>query len=460
MNFFKVIFLFFIPLISLTGCEPPDNGEDEPIAQLSYVNWNLDTKELNNLERQLIKAYEEKMNVKINIVENINIAAYEDAIAAMASKGNMPDVFMLTNMTFGLENQYLLNIKEYADEDDDWSKIPAPIEQATHFFDGIYAVPFAMHMMGYFVNDELLDAHNVAPLGVLPTFDQFMNTITALKKPAQGIMGLNFESTILEWYPSSVNNDLRWFTFDGEKYNLSSDEMAASIAKINYLRSNKMTFDSLTGEERVAMGYDDVVEFWNDGKLGLRWGQTYEIPDINKNSSDFDKTFIGTPGGVIPIVGDYLGISPTCQEPEIAYDFARYMSFGTEGILKRLELDTTGIEYSSLPLTTDQDVIDKYFETPRINGLEEVYAQIDNGVVEGVKVIPGYVRSRWTERVGKTVDIVVDGDTITNPMIGQVIDQCWLGNLNWADYAVGLEEVANSAYQKALNRFENLYVEE
>ena len=134
------------------------------------------------------------------------------------------------------------------------------------------------------------------------------------------------------------------------------------MSETAYLRAKKMTFDSLTAEEREAMGYDDVVEFWNDGKLGLRWGQTYEIPNINEKSSSFDKSFIGTPGGVTPIIGDYLGISPTCEEPEYAYDFARYMSFGTEGILKRLELDTNNDEFSSLPLTTDEDVIDEYLK--------------------------------------------------------------------------------------------------
>ena len=447
--------LISLAVSSLVGCD--GNATPGPTYEISYVNWNLGTVEANGLERKLIKAYEEENDVKINIVENINTAAYEDAIMAMASKGNMPDVFMLTNLTFGLENQYLLDIKTYADADDEWSKIPAPVEAATHIFEGIYAVPFAMHMMGFFVNNELLDTYNVTELGISPTFEQFKNTVTALKAPQDGVMGLNFESSIFEWYPSVLDSELEWFTFNGEEYNLDSPSFATAIAETAYLRLNKMTFDSLTAEERLAMGYEDVVQFWNDGKLGLRWGQTYEIPDINTNSSSFSKSFIGTPGGVTPIVGDYLGISPTCEHPEIAYDFAKYMSFGVEGILKRLELDTTGKDFSSLPLTTDQTVIDAYFDKPRMDGLEEVFAEIDNGVVEGVKIIPGYVRSRWNQRVGSTVTIDVNGEPITNPKIGEVIDQCWLGNLTWADYASGLNDVANTAYQNALSRFADLY---
>ena len=181
MKLVKMFCLCLVSVAFLAGCKP--TGPDY-VAQLTYVNWNLDTKEKNNLERRLIKAYEEKTNVKINIVENINTAAYEDAIAAMASKGNMPDVFMLTNMTFGLENQYLLDIKQYADEDDDWSKIPLPIEEATHYFDGIYSIPFAMHMMGYFVNEELLILQ-YRTFRCFTYYTEFKNTV-ALKQ----MMGL------------------------------------------------------------------------------------------------------------------------------------------------------------------------------------------------------------------------------------------------------------------------------
>ncbi|MDI9511272.1 MAG: extracellular solute-binding protein [Bacillota bacterium] len=455
MKLYQALSLTVFAVTMLSGCG--GNKPTEPKKEITYVNWNLGTIEENNLERQMIKAYEEKANVKIKIIENINTAAYEDAIAALASKGNMPDVFMLTNLTFGLENKYLLNIKSYADEDAEWAKIPAPIEEATHIFDGIYAIPFAMHMMGFFVNNELLEQYNLEPLGVDFTFDQFKETVVALKNPTEHVMGLNLEGSIFEWYPSVLNNDLQWFTFDGTRYNLDSPEFATAMAETSYFRANKMTFDSLLAEERVAMGYEDVVDFWNDGKLGLRWGQTYEIPDINANSSSFSKSFIGTPGGRTPIIGDYLGISPTCKEPELAYDFARFMSFGTEGINKRIELDTTGKQFSSLPLTTDQAVIDNYFAKPRMDGLKDVFAKINNGIVEGVKIIPGYVRSRWNQRVGSTVTITVNGEPITNPKIGEVIDQCWLGNLTWADYASGLNDVANTAYQTALNRFKDLY---
>jgi multiple sugar transport system substrate-binding protein len=84
-------------------------------ADLTYVNWNLGTADQNNLERQMVAAFNAAYNKNVKIVENVNTSAYEDAITAMAAKGQMPDVFMLTNTTYGLSNQYLADMTSYAD---------------------------------------------------------------------------------------------------------------------------------------------------------------------------------------------------------------------------------------------------------------------------------------------------------------------------------------------------------
>jgi len=434
------------------------SSQDLSGADLTYVNWNLGTADQNNLERQMVAAFNAKYNKKVKIVENVNTNAYEDAIVAMAAKEQMPDVFMLTNTTFGLSNQYLADMSSYASADADWAKIPASVADATKYKGKIYAIPFAIHMMGYFENEELLDSKNLASLSVAPKWDDFYNIVTSLKQPANGIMGLNIETTLFEWYPAQLNANYGWYSFDGSKYNLDSAEFAQAMALTKTIRSSKLTFDSLTADERTALGYDDSVAFWNDGKLGLRWGYTYEIPDMIAHST-FNKKFIGVPGGRTPIVGDYLGISPTCKNPALAYQFAKWMSFDPDGIKKRLEIDTDGSLFSSLPLSTDESVITAYFDAKynRIPGLEEAFRASDNGVVEGVKIIPGYGKSRWTARAGNSITITVNGQPVTNPQVGQLIDQCWLGGVSFADYSTGLNAIANKCYTDALGTFSTIY---
>jgi multiple sugar transport system substrate-binding protein len=441
-----------------TDSSATSSSQDLSGADLVYVNWNLGTADQNNLERQMVAAFNSTYHKNVKIVENVNTGAYEDALTAMAAKDQMPDVFMLTNTTFGLSNQYLADMTSYASADADWAKIPSSVADATKYKDKVYAIPFAIHMMGYFENEELLDSKNLSSLSVSPSWDDFYNVVSTLKQPANKIMGLNIETTLFEWYPAQINANYGWFSFDGSKYNLDSADFATAMNLTKSLRANKMTFDSMTAEERTAMGYDDSVKFWNDGKLGLRWGYTYEIPDMIANST-FDKKFIGVPGKRTPIVGDYLGISPTCKDPALAYQFAKWMSFDPAGIKKRLEIDTNGSLFSSLPLSTDSSVISAYFDAKynRVPGLEEAFRASNNGVVEGVKIIPGYGKSRWLARAGKNVTITIDGTPTTNPQVGQVIDQCWLGNIAWADYKDGLNAIANQAYQDALSSFQSIY---
>lgn len=100
------------------------SSQDLSGADLTYVNWNLGTADQNNLERQMVAAFNAKYNKNVKIVENINTGAYEDAIVAMAAKDQMPDVFMLTNTTFGLSNQYLADMTSYANADAAWEKSP------------------------------------------------------------------------------------------------------------------------------------------------------------------------------------------------------------------------------------------------------------------------------------------------------------------------------------------------
>lgn len=434
------------------------SSQDLSGADLTYVNWNLGTADQNNLERQMVAAFNAKYNKNVKIVENINTGAYEDAIVAMAAKDQMPDVFMLTNTTFGLSNQYLADMTSYANADADWGKIPAAVANATKYKDKIYAIPFAIHMMGYFENEELLDSKNLSSLSVSPKWSDFYNIVTTLNQPTNGIMGLNIETTLFEWYPAQLNAKYGWYSFDGSKYNLDSTEFAQAMELTKTIRASKLTFDSLSASERESLGYTDSVKFWNDGKLGLRWGYTYEIPDMIAHSS-FDKKFIGVPGGRTPIVGDYLGVSPTCKNPELAYQFAKWMSFDPDGIKQRLSIDTDGSLFSSLPLSTDSSVISAYFDTKynRVPGLEDAFRASDSGVVEGVKIIPGYGLSRWTARAGKSITITVNGQSITNPQVGQLIDQCWLGGVNFADYSSGLNAIANECYNDALASFSSIY---
>lgn len=428
---------------------------------LVYATWNLGTEAGNNIERQMIKAFEDKFDVKIKIEENISLTAYDESIRALAVKNNMPDVFMLSNINFGLSERYVSDITDLinADTSGDWNDIPKPIEEAVHYKSGIYAVPFAMHMMGYFVNVDLLELYGLEDfIDQEFTYESFLNVVQEMankKGDGEGYIGLSHENTILEWYPSSVNDDYGWYTWDGSSYHLDSSEFAKGMELTLDMRRNKYTYDSLTEDDRAQYfpSVDGYIDLWNQGRLAIRWGYSYEVPDMIKNApAERRIKFMGVPGGRTPMVGDYLAISNTCENRDLAYKFAKWMSFDPAGIRERISRDKDVT--NTMPLSTNQTIIDEYFDKfAAVEGLKEAFDTLDNGIVESVKVVPGYTRSRWTALVGTALP-VEDG---ANANVGQLIDWCWTGKLSFADYATQLNKKANEWYTKTVDEYEAFY---
>lgn len=457
-----VILVFATMATALAAC----NKEK---YDLSYASWNLGTEALNNVERQMIKAFEEKFNVKVKIENNISQDGYSDSLRKLALNKEFPDVFMIDNLDFVLDEGYAADITEIvnADTTGDWQKIPASLEKAAHYKSGIYAVPFAMHMQGYFVNVDLLRAAGQSSfLENEITYESFETAVKALQRfnSASGTaMGLNSEESMINWYASSQNENYGYFTWDGSKYHLDSEEFIDGMQKVKELRSGKYTYDSLDDNDRTD-GFEGVtgyVNLWDQGRLAFRWGNTYEAPDMVENSGNFEKKFIGVPGGRTVIVPDYVSISSTCENKQLAYEFAKWMSFSPDGILKRIELNET--IPNGLPLTTDMTIVNAFFDKfdnpeegqSSVQGIKDLYATLDKGIVEPVKIVAGYGRSRWTALTGMSIT-KPDGSVVANANIGEYLDACRNGE-TYREKASDVNTLANIQYTNAISKYESKY---
>ncbi|HOO76185.1 MAG TPA: extracellular solute-binding protein, partial [Tepiditoga sp.] len=326
--------------------------------------------------------------------------------------------------------------------------IPEPLRVAATFENGVYAIPTGMYFMGYFANDDLFDKYNITKLPFSPVWQRFMASVRALSNPSEKILGLGEEVQIPEWYPASVNSNLGWYTWDGEKYNLDGKEFITSIKLAKQIFTSKYVFDSLSEQEKKLFNAGWYGEAWDQGEIALRWSGTWDINSF-KNLK-FNSRFIGVPGGRTPVVGDFMVISSSTKNAEAAYKFIRYITFAREGILKRLEIDKDN-EWASLPLTTEKAILNRYFaEKPAFPGIKEAFDSVDNGIIEGVKIVPGYNDSRWTAPTGLKI-----GEN-SNSNIGDVIWNSMRGNINIADYASDLNELANKSYQNGFEVIDSL----
>lgn len=404
---------------------------------LRYVNWNLG----NQIERDIVKAFEESHpNIK---VEFVTIEGnYEDGLVALAAAGKLPDVIMIPNIPMALVNDWALNIKEFVENDPEWELIPEVLRNSLVYEGGVYAVPAGMFFMGYFVNDSLFEEYNRPKLEFGPSVPDFVRAVKRMTIPSDGIIGLAEEVQIPEWYPAAMDENLGWYTWDGEKYNLDSPFFVSGVNFAKEFWNGKYVYDALPDEVKQQYKAGWWGEVWDQGKIAIRWSGTWDT--ANFSTLPFKARFIGVPGGRTVLVGDFMIISKTTKYPKEAYEFAKYINFSKEGILKRLELDTEN-RWVSLPINTDKEVLEAYFSKKKLfPGLDEAYENISKAMVEGVKIIPGYIRSRWTAPTGIKV-----GDN-PNATIGDVIWNSVRGDLNIADYAAQLNELANAEYQKAI----------
>ena len=453
------ICLFGAVALLITGLSGCNSGEH---YDLIYRSWDLGTETQNNEERQLVKAFEEKENVKIKIVENPGSGnAYWDGIkASVVNNIDLADVMMVPNLDWPLASEFLRNIKEFTANDAEFNNVPSSIRDACTFKSGVYALPARLNLQGYFVNTKALEEKlNIRASGVncqsgYDVIENIVNTAATVKD----VVGLDTAAHFIDTMASVLDTtgQMGYFTWDGANYHLDSDAFITGVQKGREFFDAGKTLDAYTEEQRNDLGLDPEVapkeDAWNKGKLILRYGFTYEIPDmLDKNDLNNSYKFIGNPGGKIAIVGDYYGIYKDTKSPELAYKFAKWMSFGKDGFQKRMDLYSKKGSMNSLPLQNDDALIESYFDkfgsSSEMSGLEETFAYIqDHSMVEGVKVVPGYLSARQNKKTGIEIGEIADATMF------ELLNACVVGGLDIAQYATQINTLANKTYSDWMSK--------
>ena len=486
MKLFSSTILLTLGIGLLTGMvscggsnDTPGGNNDKPNPvkpskkyDLVYRSWDLGTEKANNEERQLVKKFEELKGVKVKIVENAGSGnAYWDGIrASVTTKIDLADVMMIPNLDWPLKSNFLADIKDLADTDPEFQNVPTSIKDACTFKNGVYALPARMNLQGYFLNTTVaerdLNLVEATDYSVYSDSKIIKDIIGAADSNSQ-IVGLDSAAHFIDTQASVYDKTGKqgYFTWDGEQYHLDEEPFIKGVQEAAALYDAGKTLDSYDDEKRLNLGLDPEVpanvDAWNKQKLVLRYGYTYEIPDMLENNSlNSSYKFIGNPGGKISIVGDYYGIYKETKNRELAYEFAKFMSFGIEGFRERMDLYAEKGAMNSLPLTNDQNLIDEYFRlygsTTYMTGLEDAFEYIkDKSMVEGVKVVPGYLQARQNKKTG--VDL---SEQMKNVNMFDLLDACYKSGKNIADYTSGtinIDTMADKTYTEWLAKYGDQY---
>lgn len=465
-----------------------ESGSSQPAPiTLRYAGWNLGTVDANNIERQMLAAYQvENPHVTIEIIErpvvideetgNESTVSWDEFFATQAAIDNLPDVYMIYNLANFTAQGWTEELTDLVNVDSDFGLIPEDIQKSAAFGNRYFALPQSLFYYGFFINRTAINRSG--PRAVMPTYgmtyEQLMDAAEKdSKAPVEGgdgIIGISGLDNLVNWLPAQINPDLGWFTFnETDGYHLDSPAFATAVnEQLKYYGPGKSAYGSYVLDALDPSKYADYFgvsqNVFESGNQSIRFEGSYSMRDWSTRSLDpgdslygADIDFIGTPswnvpgiGNVnrIPVVVDYLAVGKGTDYREEAYKLAKWMGFSAEGYEKRLELAETNPTQSALnftPLINRADLVNRFFDLyPNMTEFKKLVEQHDAFILESIgKNVPGY----WDSRSNALFDTIQVGGVDTNRTIGQAITDIYSGRLTLADaLQKGLNTIANQQW--------------
>lgn len=489
---------FLVLLLAACGGTNTTSSNGDEIT-LRYAGWNLGSAEQNNIERQMLAAYEElNPNINIEIIERpFKIdeetgeevsATWDEFFATQAAIDQLPDVYMIYNLAGFTAQGWTEEITDLFMADADYASIPADIRASAAFNDRYFAIPQTLFYFGFFINRTAIN--RVGPRAVMPTYGMTYEELMEAaelnsKAPLQGgdgIIGISGLNNLVNWLPAQLDPSLGWYTFNEDTgYHLDSPAFATAVnEQLKYYGPGKATYGNYVLDALDPARYADYFgasqNIFETGNQSIRFEGSYAMRDWHTRSLDAndplygaDIDFIGTPswnvdgvGNVnkIPVVVDYLSVGKGTDHREEAYDLSRWMGFSTEGYAKRLELaaaDPVRAALNFTPMVPQEDLIEGFFNLyPNMTEFRKIVEEHQDFILESLgKNVPGY----WNSRANAPFDTVIVDGTETDRTIGQAIDDITAGRLTLADaLQKGLNTIVNEQWitsKEALDTYLN-----
>lgn len=471
----KVLLVLVMALVAViaVGCNktPEDTG-----VTITYAAWNLGTEEDYNIERRMIDAFMVAYpDITVEVIErpkqvdeegNESDVSWDEFFAAQAAIGQMPDVFMSDSVIKAVTNGWAEDVMNIATADDEYMQLSSDIRDAATMNGKLYALPQALYYMGYFINRTVI---NEAGAGaIIPeyamSYEELMAAAEAdAKDPVvggDGIVGIDGMDNLTGWLPAQYDASINWFTYNTEGFHFDSTAFAMAVAEQQkYYGAGASQYSSYVYETQTnAVDRYGEGDTFSNGKQSIRWGGSYNLRDwlaatLDETSGLYgaDIDFIGTPSVTyndvtlnrIPVVLDYLGIGQGTEHPEEAYLFAKWMGFGKDGYLERLDIaeqhpDAGAVNFA--PMISDTELIDAFFALyPTLTEFKKIVTEHNDFIVESLaKTVPGYINVRW------------NGDYNAETTMYALFNQIRDGQISLADaLAAGLNDIANTEYTTA-----------
>lgn len=379
---------------------PPMTTEE---ITLTYASWDNPVM----MEFMAERFMERYPNITVEVV-HLSLDDYNEALFNLASAGQLPDVFWyLGDIATPLENQWLRDFSEFFDVDLESKYMPDSLKDAGMIGDKRVSAPSKVLPFAIFLDQALFERLNVEMPSVDWTYNEMIELAKQMTLPEQQIFGMNMFTHLITIAPIVNQDAIGEFGWNGESFDFS-EFAAAYEQQRKFARTN--VFPPPFGSEAAAAAFGDA-EIWSasTGQLAMQvdaiWtANLFEEPEFKNKGIDFVIYPVPRGDDAItenkPAYVDFGGISSITPHPREAYELLKWMGWGTEGWMHKIEGYAT-LENSDgslvfaypdgVPILNNEEIWDAYQTlVPQTDYWMGFLDSVRSPVAMGSSYIPGF----------------------------------------------------------------------
>ena len=352
-------------------------------------------------------------NIRVEIQEFSGSDDLYTYLTTQATAKNMPDVVLgWDNLSaFALQN-WLYPLNDFLEKDDETQYVSNELLDAFTYEGKIYAVPAWLQFSCMVVNLDLCDELNLDAPGYDWTIDEFIELAkAATTNETSGINHLESLDQYLMMQYEGVNG--QWgYDPESRTFNLTNgafekaEGIVADLGKVPQLVADNMRDSSVTdngGMDDYARKFGANVDGLSEGKILIANQSTWDDKWLNPSLQGINWDYYPIPAAVKGqgrqiVHADYGMMLSTAKDPEAAFALLKYITYGKDGILKRMELQNGNANnlYENnrftIPASSHPDVAAAFAASPGVTeGVKYMYGHMDV-MVKGdySKILPDY----------------------------------------------------------------------
>lgn len=319
------------------GASTGELERGEPIT-LTYASWEKDP-----MEKYMIEKFQEKYDwITVDSIQ-IDQNTWESGLMQLADTGDLPDVFWCFNLATATENGWTLDITDYYDNDEYNENIPNELKMVGVYDGKRYGTVVHQFPWVIFLNKTLFEQSNVQMPSYNWTYDEMINCAKQFSMPNQYYYGMNGTKYYFsDIFPIINSDNLMDLGFDPKNETFNWDTRIAGLNDAFSLINQKVIANLLPEEKEKAYGSADIWEP-ESGKIAMQldyfWTGSY-LQSIVFTSQNMEWVAYPLPSGTSNrqfSTVDCGAVSASTEHPREAYELLKFMNYGREGWLAKIE---------------------------------------------------------------------------------------------------------------------------